>query len=131
MNYKGVIIEESLDDKRVLKMAKILKTRIEKVVEKHKTPWLKRWTLHTVLIDTDNADFIATEISRSFDYSHGSAWYVDFKNDKTHYIIFKGKVFKINRSKLGEYQAATDYGVSLGIPNYQVDFAPNVKIWKR
>ncbi|MEJ0073630.1 MAG: hypothetical protein WDN27_06205 [Candidatus Saccharibacteria bacterium] len=46
------------------------------------------------------------------------------QNDATHYIIFPNKVFKIDRTKAAEYQAATDYGLTLGIPAYQLDFAP-------
>lgn len=131
MQYRGVIIEESLADKSILSKVKIESTKIEPITPEHKTPWLKQWTLHNVLIDEKTAGEIAEEISKSFDYSHGSAWYADFKNDKTHYIIFKDKVFKIDRSKPKEYQKATDYGISLGIPEYQVDFAPNVIVWKR
>lgn len=131
MQYEGVIIEESLKDKTVLGSVEIKDTKIEPITSEHKTPWLKQWTLHNVLIDEAASDDVAEEISKSFDYSHGSAWYADFKNDKTHYIIFKDKVFKINRSKLEEYQKATDYGISLEIPEYQVDFAPNVLEWRR
>ena len=131
MDYKGVIIEESLVDKLVFKDAKILSTKVEKVTEKHKTPWLSKWTLHTVAIPESKAEDIADIISKSFDYSHKSAWYADFKNDDYHYIIFKDKVFKIDRSKPEEYQAATDYGISLGIPDYQVDFSPIIEEWKR
>ena len=50
MNYKGVIIEKSLEKKDVLGRIKILSTKIEQVVDKHKTPWLKQWTLYTVEI---------------------------------------------------------------------------------
>lgn len=131
MNYQGVIIEESLQDTFILRRLKILKTKVEPINPEHKTPWLKQWTLHTVLIDENNADKVAEEISHSLDYSHGGAWYADFKNDKVHYVIFKDKIFKIDRSKSEEYQAATNYGISLGVPSYQVDFAPNVIEWKR
>lgn len=131
MNYKGVIIVESLKSAVVLKKVKILKSKVEKVTPKHKTPWFKQWTLQTVEISEQKADEIAQEISKSLDYSHGSAWYADFKNDQYHYIIYKNKIFKIDRSKPEEYQAATDYGISLGIPEYQVDFAPSVKAWQR
>lgn len=130
-NFKGVIIEESLADKSVLSKIKIEKTRIEQVTKKHKTPWLKHWTLHTVEVAGEEAYVIAQEISRSFDYSHKSAWYADFKSDKYHYIIYKDKIFKIDRGKPEEYRAATDYGISLGIPDYQVDFSPFINIWKR
>ena len=47
MNYQGVIIEESLENKDILKDIKILKTKIEPVKEKHKTSWVKQWTLPT------------------------------------------------------------------------------------
>ena len=131
MNYQGVIIEESLTDKSILSKLKIANTKIEPITPEHKTPWLKQWTLHTVSINEETADDIAEQISKSFDYSHGTSWYADFKNDRTHYIIFKDKVFKVDRSKQEEYQKATDYGISLGIPKYQVDFAPNVVEWER
>ena len=131
MNFKGVIIEESLINPDILKEVKILKTKTERVTVKHKTPWLQQWTLHTVEVPNNAADSIAKEISKFLDYSHKSAWYADYKNDKIHYIIFKGKVFKINRNSPQEYKAATDYGISLGIPDYQVDFSPHIKVWKR
>lgn len=127
MNFKGVIIEESLENPEVLKRAKVLKTKVEKVTPKHKTPWLKQWTLLTVEIPNEMADAIAKEISSILDYSHKSAWYADFKNDHYHYIIYKDKIFKIDRRKPEEYQAATDYGISLGIPDYQI--SPVMKEW--
>lgn len=129
MNYEGVIIEESLENKDVLKGIKILKTKVEPVVEKHKTPWLKQWTLHTVEISEDRADEIAEQLGRDLDSEH--SWYADFKNEITHYIIFKNKVFKIDRTSKEQYDAAKEYGISLGIPPYQVDFHPEVKEWKR
>ena len=126
MEFTGTLIEESLTNSKIFSRVKIETTKIEQVTEKHKTPWLKQWTLHTVSIDSDQADEIAEEIAKSLDYSHGSAWYADFKNDKTHYVIYKDKIFKINRNEVAEYQTATDYGISLGIPSYQVDFAPDL-----
>ncbi|MDD5068733.1 MAG: hypothetical protein PHN89_04000 [Candidatus Pacebacteria bacterium] len=58
MNYKGTIIEESLAKKDVFKDIKILSTKVEDVVEKHQTPWLKQWTLHKVEISEDKAEEI-------------------------------------------------------------------------
>jgi hypothetical protein len=127
MNFKGVIIEEGLADTSVLKKLEILETKVEEVTETHKTPWLKQWTLHTVEIPDDKANEIAEKISKSLDYSHNSSWYADFKNDNLHYIIFQDKVFKVNRNKPEEYKAVTKHGVSLGIPDYQLDFSPEIK----
>ena len=77
------------------------------------------------------AEQVAEEISHAIDPEHENAWYADFKNDTTHFIIFKNKVFKIDRTKVEEYIKATEYGISIGIPSYQVDFAPNTVGWSR
>ena len=128
-NFTGVIIEESLEKKEVLKNVKILKTKVEQVTEKHKTPWIKKWTLRTVEIQENQADEIAKELSISLDSKH--SWYADFKNKTFHYIIFRDKVFKVDRSKPEQYHNVTKYGLTLGIPDYQLDFSPHIKEWKR
>ncbi len=122
MNYKGVIIEESLKDISILKKISILKTRREKVTPKHNTPWLTQWTLHTILIHEEQVNIITTALSKTFDTNH-SVWYCDFKNDKLHYIIFPNKVFKVNLKKPKSYKKAYEHGISLGIPEYQMQFA--------
>lgn len=124
MNYQGVIIEESLQDVSVMNELKLLQTIIEPITPKHKTPWLKQWTLHTVEIPEEYAEEIAEKISTSFDKEHPD-WYADHKNDRYHFIIYSGKVFKVDLTNPVIYKDAQDYGISIGIPAYQVDFAPN------
>lgn len=137
-NYIGVIIEESLEDKNVLQDLKILETKIEPVTESHKTPWVKQWTLHTIEVPEDRASLVAgrpraeevaEKLSKALDSQH--AWYSDFKNDFTHFIIFRNKVFKIDRSSKEQYDEATKYGITLGIPAYQLDFSPHIQQWQR
>jgi len=124
--FKGVIIEESLEDTSILKQLNILATKIEQVTERHKTPWVKQWTLHTVKISEKDAKQIAEELSKIIDTKHESSWYTDFKNDKLHYIIFRNKIFLIDRRNKEQYEEASKYGISLGIPSYQVNFVRNV-----
>lgn len=128
-NFIGVIIEESLENKDILKKVKIMKTKVEQVTEKHKTPWIKQWTLHTVEIPENQAKIIAQNLSKSLDSRHN--WYADFKNDTHHFIVFRNKVFYINRRSKEQYDQAKQYGISLGIPEYQVDFHPDIAEWKR
>lgn len=132
MSYKGVIIEESLTDKKVLEKVKIISTKVEPVTEDHETPHLKQWTLHTVEISESNAKTVTEELSKSLqgDALHEN-WYADFKNDKFHYIVYRGKVFKVDLKNPVLYKQAKEYGISKGIPEYQVDFAPEDKIWER
>ncbi len=128
-NYKGVIIEESLKDKEILKKVKIVSTKVEVVAKRHETPWIKQWTMHAVEIPDDEAEMIAEILSKSLDREHG--WYADFKNDTNHYIIFRDKIFCVDRKSKGQYEEAKRYGLSLGIPEYQVDFAPDDEVWGR
>lgn len=128
MVYNGVIIEESLKDKDVLTQVKITKTKVEPVTEHHKTPWLKQWTLHTFEVTEDEAESVAEQLSKSLDNNY---WYADFKNNGYHFVIFPNKVFKVDRSKPEQYNPVIEHGLSLGIPDYQLDFSPAIKQWER
>ncbi len=128
-NYRGTIIEESLSDLSALNDLKIIKTDVETVTAEHETPHLNKWTLHRVQIPAELVDRVAEKISRSLNTEHGH-WYADFKTGARHYIIFSGKIFKINRSSHQQYEAARQYGISLGIPAQQVDFSQDIKEWQ-
>ena len=104
-------------------------TKVEEVTEEHKTPWIKQWTLHTVEIPENQVKNVAEKISKALDSEHD--WYADFKNDTHHYIIFRNKVFFVDKQSKEQYDEAKKYGISLGIPEYQVDFHPEVKEWER
>lgn len=124
MDYKGIVIEESLKDTSALQSVKILETVVEDVVEDHKTPWIKQWTMHTVEVSADQVDSFSEKMSRALEDEHN--WYADFKNDVKHYIVFQGKVFVVDRASPEQYEAVKKYGMSLGIPDYQLDFSPNI-----
>lgn len=130
MTFNGVIIEESLTDNSVLNDANIISTKVEPVTEKHKTPWVKQWTLHTVEIPEEKAAEVADKISKALDKTHD--WYADFKTETEHYVIYTGRVFHItDRTDKKQYDEVTAYGISIGIPDYQVDFSPHLKQWER
>lgn len=118
MKFKGDIIEESLIDKGVLGGVNIISTRVSKVTNDSQTPWLTQWTIHTVEISENQADDLAEKLRSALDPNHG--WYIDYRNEQFHYVIFKNKVFKINRGEKSEYDAMIQYGVSIGTPDYQL-----------
>lgn len=126
MNYKGIIIEESLQETDLFNKIKVISTRVEKVTLSHKTPWLKKWTLHTVEISEHKAEKIAKKISNILEITHN--WYADYKNENYHFIIFRDKIFKVNRCNFKEYIAVKEYGISLGIPDYQLTFSSEVEV---
>lgn len=120
MNYKGTIIEESLADKSPLSKVIIIEQKISPVTEKSQTPWLKKWTLDKVEILEEQADEIAEILSKAIEFEHKSSWYADYRNELTHYIVFKDKVFKIDRNSKEQYNKAYNFGLSVGIPKYQL-----------
>ncbi|HOX29878.1 MAG TPA: hypothetical protein P5080_02810 [Candidatus Paceibacterota bacterium] len=124
-SYSGVIIEESLENREVLKKVKIVSTKVEAVTKSHATPWLNFWTKIYVEISESEADIVAEILSKSLERSH--AWYADFKNDARHYVIFCEKIFKIDRKSAKQYEQAKRYGLSLQIPAHQLDFVEELQ----
>ena len=120
MDFTGTIIKESLADESVLVDLNIIDTKIEPVTERHQTPWLKQWTKLKFTIPEEWAEFYAQSLSEALDVEH--PWYADFKNDDTHYIIFYGQVFMVDRRQPEDYRSVKNYGQELGIPDYQLDF---------
>ncbi len=126
-NYRGAIIEESLTNKNVLQKINITKTEIIPYSKKLKTPWVKQWTFHYIEIPKNQADDIADEICKSLDKKH--AWYADYKNEDSHYVIYSDRIFCIKRTNKEQYDKAISYGLSLGIPDHQLDFSPFKKVF--
>lgn len=120
--FRGTIILESLDNFNILKDCRIVSTEVSIVNEKHQTPWLKQWTKHKVEIyGIEKAKDFAKKISKSFDVHEGS-WYADFNDGETVFIIYPNKVFEFKWSNQKSIDQAREYGIKIGIPEYQVAF---------
>lgn len=125
--YRGVIIEESLQDKSILSELTILETEVEQVTDRNKTPWLAKWTKHTVEVPEEQGLVVAQRLAKAIVLGHKGSWYADFKNEQFHYIIFRDRVFKVDRRSKEQYDEANRFGEALGIPSYQLDFSPQIK----
>src|SRR5262249_682701 len=69
-----------------------------------KTPWVSQWTLHTVEIPDEAAAVVAEQLSQALEATQAGSWYADFKNQTTHYIIFRNRVFRIDRHSPQAYE---------------------------
>lgn len=67
--------------------------KVEPITEKHKTPWVNQWTMHTVEIPEEKAAAVAEKISKVLDKDH--SWYADSKTETEHYVVYVGKVLHI------------------------------------
>ena len=120
MKYTGVIVEESLENTDVLRGINIVSTEVELVTEEHNTPWINKWTMHTAEVPEDEIAVVVEKLCVSLIKTR--PWYADFKNDQYHYIVFSDKVFRVDLTRPVLYQEAKVHGLSLGIPEYQLDF---------
>jgi len=116
--YEGCIIEESLDNREVITLFKVVRTEITPVTEASATPWLDNWTMHMIEIDKDNIDDAVVKLQDSLKKDEN--WYADLKNDDFHYIVFNDKIFKVSRSSKEQYNEVYQYGLVQGIPAYQL-----------
>lgn len=120
MDYKGCIIEESLSDISIIEELEIVDTHISKTTDKNETPWLDKWTLQTVLIPEGEIEEYCERLSKLIDKTHIGSWYCDFKNDKYHYVVFSDKIFKLDSTKEQDYVDMRNYGIEIGVPEYQL-----------
>jgi hypothetical protein len=104
--FKGVIVEQSLSDKGVLKNINIKKTYQS-----------GDWTLNNVLVS-------AKQIPELSKYLADGPWYIHLWKPSTDDIkvVFKNKVFDIRLSDKSTWGPAVAYGRSIGIPLEQLDF---------
>jgi hypothetical protein len=126
MNYRGIIIEESLKNPSLVKelatqgLLSIANQEVEKVEEAHETPWLEQWTCDEVEISEDKIEEAVQLLSQSIDTEHIGNWYCDFKNTDIHYVVFSNKIFKINRKSREDYSAMREYALGIGLPEHQL-----------
>lgn len=120
MDYKGVIIEESLIDTEIIKELNVLQKEVEEINKEDNTPWLTKWTMDTVVIEETKIDEYTNRLSELIDTKHCNDWYCDFRNDKYHYVVFPNKVFKLDRNKKQDYIDMQEYAIKLGLPKHQL-----------
>jgi len=102
--YKGIIIEESLEDKNLVKKMQILDTKIAGT-----------WTIHTILISKSDIEGLASYIKQG-------PWYAHFWHGNEVLAIFRDKIFKFKHNEPKTWRDTIGHGISIGIPSQQLNF---------
>ena len=110
-----MIIEESLDDKKPLKLVKIVNTR-QTTLEKEEGKGILHF--HEIEVQNDKKDNFV-QISES-SIKHG--WYIHIVKNGEMIVVFKNKIFSFRKSDKNSIEKAKNYGVSIGILREQMDF---------
>lgn len=109
-DFIGTIVEESLDDNRILNDIEIIRFRITK----EDNP-AERWHLYKVRVSRE-------DIEKLSKYIKSGKWYMDFWEGTDVIVIFKDEIFEFNYSDKATWNDALEYGRSQGIPEDQLDF---------
>ncbi len=103
---KGTIIENSLQDKSILKELNIQRSYP-----------LEDWILHDILIEE-------SDVPKLSQYLADGPWYIHVWDSDTRKVIvvFKDKLFHLDYLNKATWREAIIHGKSMGIPEEQLDF---------
>lgn len=108
MVWRGVIIEESLEDKSLLKLVKIVKTKKSRLEgEEEKGVW------HFHAVDVEDKD-----LEKFLEKAKGAVrpkWWIHVVNGNEMWIILRGKIFRHKRGDTASLKEIWDYAASWGI----------------
>lgn len=107
--YIGIIIEESLDDNRILNKLDFRKIYITG----HENP-PDRWHMYEVNVSKEEIKELSKHIIGN--------WYMHFWKGTDIIAIFSGKTFEFNYENKDTWIEVLKYGRSIGIPEKQLDF---------
>jgi hypothetical protein len=117
MNYRGIIIKESLIDPDILSLVE----KLSEQIEGEGTPEVVH--MYKVKVLEDDIELFTEKLSQKLDPKE--PWYCHFysedSNDSTMYVVFYDRIFFVEKDDPHE---ALEYGLSLGIPIEQLDFKP-------
>ncbi|OIN89498.1 hypothetical protein AUJ59_01410 [Candidatus Beckwithbacteria bacterium CG1_02_47_37] len=111
--WQGVIIEESLKDKSLLDLVKIIKS-IESTLESETDKGT--FHFHSYELNDKNLD----EFIRRAKEVIKSGFYLHLVRNNTMIIILSDKVFKVHRGNPDEFKAIWDFAIQMGIHRDQL-----------
>ena len=107
--WKGCIVEESLEDNRVMNGIEVVKVRITE----EENP-KDRWHIYNSLLSEEEINKVHPFLKQS--------WYMHFWKDKKMLVLFRGNKFILDIEKKETWTPAIEYGLSINIPKEQLDF---------
>ena len=113
--WKGVIIEESLEDKSLLSLVKIISSRQTTLENESERGVL---TFHSLELEDSNLD----EFIETAQKSNKDSFYIHICKGNEMIVVFKNKVFRFSSDNSAELNKAREYGISVGVFKEQMPF---------
>jgi hypothetical protein len=107
--YRGVVVEESLEDNRIMNGLEVVGIHISG----QENP-SERWHLYTIRVNEEEIERLSSSIK--------NAWYMHFWIGRKVIVIFNNRRFDFDYDTKATWRPAVEYGLSVGIPESQLDF---------
>lgn len=108
-DYIGIIVEESLDDNRILNGLDFRNVHITG----HENP-ADRWHIFEINVSAEEIAELSKHITGN--------WYMHFWKGTDIIAVFRDKIFRFNYDDKNTWGEVLEYGRSIGIPDSQLDF---------
>ena len=117
MNFKGLLIKESLENEDILDEIKI--TKEESWQAKNPADYQpKNWTVIFFEGEAEKASKTAVLLSSALK----PKWYASFSTENEVYVVFLNKIFKYRKGDFPKRKEIENYARSLGIPDNLLDW---------
>ncbi len=121
MKYKGLLLKESLNDESVLNLINTTKTEIWDNIQNAAEGQPKKWT--AIYFEFEGSEEEATIKAEVLSRALKHMWYLNFSTEEEIYVIYpKHKFYKYIKGDEQKKQEAINYGLSIGIPQSQLDW---------
>ena len=108
-DYVGIVVEESLDDNRILNQLDIEKIYITG----HEIP-SDSWHMYEVMVSKKEIEELSKHIIDD--------WYMHFWKGTDIIAIFNNKIFEFNYEDKSTWKEVLEYGLSIGLPASELNF---------
>ncbi len=125
--FYGMISSEGLENPLVLNSFNPSRVVID---YQPKSTGSSYWHRYLLQIEDEKIDSVVNQFRNLM--KHG--WYSIFWNDKTVYVVFKDKVFKLEKEKVWkseEYKNVRRYGIEHGVQEEYLDFNERFKYYNK
>lgn len=116
--YTGLLLAESLDDHTVLDLLHVTRQEIWDVGDRAADFQPRTWT--AVFFEGDALQ--VDEVTEALSHAVNQRWYANVSTDDTEYVVFRDRVFKHAKGDRVGAAPAVGYGLSVGIPEHQLDW---------
>lgn len=115
--FKGCIIEESLEDKTLLKLCEITDSTVGHDDNPDTNAGEPIWTIHQVEITRSKVEELVKLLRDNLKLPN---WWADISFQDEVYIVFKNKVFYGSNKDKNFVKTVRDYGKSVKLPQSQI-----------